>query len=488
MIELGAAALTMEDVAAVARRGTPVHLGDAAVERMRVSNGAVSAMVRAGTAIYGVTTGLGAAVDTGLAADDAAHQRRIPLARSAGIGQSLPADMVRATVLARLSRMARGVSGVSPGMAGALAAMLNRGVTPEVPLIGSIGEADLIPLAHVAAVLSGEGWAEWRGTVRPGSETLALAGISVPPWGPKDGLALVSSNAAAVGAAALLLLDAERALEAALAAAALSFEGFRAGLAPLDARTVALRPAPGQADASRRLLALLAGGDLTRPGAARRLQDPLSFRVAASVHGAAAAVLATTRDLVELELNTSDDNPAILDDALPTANFDATALALAAETLGQALLRAASASAGRVLRLMSPSVCDLPRFLAAPGRNGFATVQKTLAALLAAMQHDAAPMPVTVLPVADGVEDYASMAFPIVFKTGRVLDNLRYVVAIELMVAARACDLRHPLHLGDGTARIHAAIRAGVPPLDEDRPTGPDLQCLHAMIADGRFA
>src|SRR5206468_5459110 len=136
--------------------------------------------------------------------------------------------------------------------------------------------------------------------------------------------------------------------------------------------------------------------------------DPLSFRVLASVHGAATHALDAARDIVELELNSSDDNPAIIDGiALPNANFDPTWLALAFETLGQALLRAGATSAGRVMRLMSPAVLDLPRFLATPGRNGFATIQKTAAALLAEMQHAAAPMPVVLLPVADGVEDYS---------------------------------------------------------------------------------
>lgn len=488
MLLLGAGAVTAEAVAAVARDGGAIGFSPAALERMAVSHEAVGALTRAGAAIYGVTTGLGAAVDTALVASDPTHQRRIPLARAAGVGPLLPRAIVRATMVARLSRAAVGVSGLSPAMAEAMLALLVRGVTPVVPSIGSIGEADLVPMAHIAAVLAGVGEAEWEGVVRPAGGALAAAGIVVPAWGPKDGLALVSSNAATIGPAALLVADAALVLRAGLAAAALSFEGFRAGLAPFEPRVVALRQTPFQAEAAAGLLGWLEGADLVQPGAARRLQDPLSFRVVASVQGAALDALARVRALIDAELVSSDDNPAILEAAWPTANFDPTAVALAVENLGQALLRVAVISAGRSLRLMSPSVCDLPRFLAAPGRNGFATVQKTLAALLAAMQHAAAPMPVAVLPVADSVEDYATMASAIVGKTVQVLDHLRHVVAIELMVAAQACDLRPGVRLGTGIARVHAAIRDAVPTLTEDRSTGPDIECLARLVAAGGLA
>jgi len=480
LLLIGDAPLTIEDVRAVARDGAPCRLSAAAAARIGAAHAAILDLLGTAAPIYGVTTGLGAAVDTSLGADPD-RQRRIPLARAAGVGPRLPRETVRAAMLARLSRLATGNSGISLPMAETLAALLNGGVTPLVPGIGSIGEADLIPLAHIAAILAGTGHADYRGTDLPAPEALARAGITVPPFGPKDGLALVSSNAAAVGAAALLAADTARALDATLAAAALSLEAFRGSLAPFDPRVTALRPTPAQSETATALLALLAGSDL--PTAARRLQDPLSFRVLASVHAAAAAALTDATALIELELNFSDDNPAITDAvALPTANFDATALALAIEALGQSLLRVATASANRVLRLMSPATNDLPRFLAAPGRNGFATVQKTLAALLAIIQHDAAPMPACVLPVADAIEDYASLAGPIVDKTARLLANFRYVVAVELMIAAQACDLRPGIRLGHGTAALHAKIRDIVPRLTEDRPTGPDIEHLASFI------
>lgn len=493
MIRVGAAPLTAADVLAVARDGAPVALTPEASELIEAAHAAVLSLIGEGAAIYGVTTGLGAAVDTRARADGPEQQRRIPLARAVGVGRRADRESVRAMMLARVARLACGASGASLGMVEALVALLNRGVTPVVPMTGSVGQADLAPLAHIACVLACEGEAEWDGAVRPGAEALAQAGIAPPQWGPKDGLALVSSNAASVGIAALAVCDAERAFDAALAAASLALEGFRGSLLPFDPRAAGLRPAPGQAEVAARIRALLGGGALAEPGAARRLQDPLSFRVLASVQAAAVQALRSAREIVEIELNSSDDNPAILAPdgiALPNANFDPTALALAFETLGQAILRLAAISAGRVLRLMSPAVSELPRFLApvADGRNGFATVQKTVSALLAEMQHDAAPMPVVILPAADSVEDYGTMATAIVEKTGTLVAKLRLMTAIELMVAAQACDLRGPIRLGGGTSAVLAAVRSAVPRLDEDRRTGPEIEALAAMVRDGAFA
>jgi histidine ammonia-lyase len=492
MITIGAAPLTISNVAAIARDRAGVSLADSRWQAIAAAHATLLGLIARNAPIYGVSTGLGAAVDTAVRAETAEAQRRIPLARAVGVGRRAQRAEVRAMMAARLAGLAEGRSGASPAITAALLAMLNRAVHPVVPMVGSVGEADLPPLAHIACVLAGEGEAEFAGELLPAAEALARAGISPPAFGPKDGLALVSSNAASVGVAALVLADARCTLHASLAAAGLSFEGFRASLDPLDPRGAAIRPAPGQEDAARRLRALLEGGDLCAPGAARRLQDPLSFRVIASVHGAAAEALQRAIAAVELELNSADDNPAILvedDTVLPNANFDPTHLALALETLGGAIVRAASCAAGRVLQQMSSETCGLPRFLAPPprGSNGFATAQKTIAALLAEMQHRAAPLPAMILPVADRIEDYGTMATAIVTKTQEIVEHWQAVAAIELMVAAQACDLRGNIRLGRGTRAVHDTVRSAAAPLVADRPTGADIEALTAMIRNNVF-
>jgi histidine ammonia-lyase len=492
IIELGAQRLSAEDVAEIARGDAAVAVGAGAGAAIAAAHAALDRLAGSGMAIYGVSTGLGAAADTRVSPGDAVIQQRIPLARSVGVGRRARPDEVRAIMATRLARLAVGRSGASLGAVEALAGMLERRVHPVVPMTGSVGEADLAPLAHIASVMIGFGEAVHDGTVLSGAEALRRAGLVPPLLGAKDGLALVSSNAASVGTGALAVVDARRALSGLLAAAALSFEGYRGNLSPLWPNAVALRPVPGLGAVAEVMRAACAGGDLTRPNGARRLQDPLSFRCLGQIHGAAVSALAVAIDAVELELNSSDDNPAILADealSLPNANFDATHLALAFEGLGQALCRAAAAAGERIMKLMSPASSELPRFLAPvqDGRNGFATAQKTVSALVAEIQHKALPMPAALLPVADRVEDYGTMALGIVEKTAEIVERVRLMAAIELMVAAQACDLRGGVALGQGTRAVYMAVRAVVAPLGEDRQFSLDIAALDGLVSAGAF-
>ena len=253
------------------------------------------------------------------------------------------------------------------------------------------------------------------------------AGIACPAFGPKDAIALLNANAFSVGIAALAHHDAALVLEALTAAGALSLEAFRANLSPLDPRVGALRPAPGQMEASQRLLRLLAGSDLMDTKNARRVQDPLSFRCLAPVMGAAFDQLARADAAIDADLNGAGDSPAVLpddDEMLSTVNFDTTALALAFEGLGLALSHAAAIAVFRIAKLMSPGFSDLPRFLTRHGgsRTGFATVQKTASALEAEIRHLASPLGPMTAPVADGAEDYAPM-------TPRIVEKTRDIVA-----------------------------------------------------------
>jgi histidine ammonia-lyase len=221
------------------------------LERARV---VVDRLASGERAVYGLNTGLGAAVDTALTQDDIADfQRRVVMARAVGVGDFLTTHEVRAALFVRLAGIARGASGLSPAFEAVIRDMLDKRVHPRVRRIGTLGEADLAPMAQLFLVLVGEGEAELGGEIMPGGEALRRAGIVSPPFAPKDGIALLNANAFSVGLAALAHHDAELALEASIAAGALSLEGFRANLSPLDPRVSALRPAPGQLEGSRRL-------------------------------------------------------------------------------------------------------------------------------------------------------------------------------------------------------------------------------------------
>ena len=393
-LDLGRAGVppTIADVVALARSDIQASLSEDGLARIEAGHRALMAATEGGAPIYGLTTGLGAAVDTALQASEA-RQRRIPLARAVGVGPPAPREDVRAMIAARLM-----------------------------------------------------------------------------------GLCAGRSDAAAL-------------LGAQLAAAALSFEAYRGNLSPLDPRATEARPAPGQALAASRIMALLADGALPRPGGPRRLQDPLSFRCVASVAGAALAALEAARTSVEIELGAGADNPAVFaadGSVLSNGNFDTTHLALALEGLGLSLARVAALSVERIMQLMSPGSSGLPRFLAVgEGRNGLATLQKTASALMAEIQHLANPMPVVLSPVADRVEDYGTMAPAIVRKTRGIVAHMRLLTAVEMLVSAHAVDLRGETELGCGTGPLHAAIRALVPPLDDDRPSAPDIAALEEAIAGG---
>ena len=487
--------LTLRDVVGVARGYVPVRLGDAARQRVVAARAVVERLAQGGQSIYGVTSALGA--NTGQAIDPLAradYQLSAVRARAVGVGPPLPTEIVRAMMIARAAGMAAGGSGVSPHVLDALIAALNARVHPQVPSVGSIGVADLPQLSHLALPLVGEGYAEFGGALLPGAEVLARAGLAPVTLAAKDGLALISSNAATIGYAALVLHDAEVALDALLVAAALSCEGFRANLSPLDPRVQSARSASGQSEVAQRMKELLADSALWRKGAARRIQDPLSFRCITQVHGAVQFALATARDSVELELNSASDSPLVLADdneMVSNGNFHVPGLALALDALGIAIAQAAAIAVQRCLRLSSPATSDLPLQLTrrGPGHSGYATLQKTLTALYNTIRSRANPGSLDFFPVSESIEDHAPMTFNLVAKTADSVVALRYVVACELLLAAQAVDLRGlpPGSLGRGVRDAFATVRGAVPMLDVDRPAGPDVDALAVLVAEGHF-
>lgn len=491
-VVIGDAPLGIEGIVAVAR-GVRVVLHEAVGPRLEAARMVVLQALERGETVYGLTTGLGAAVDTRLGREAIpAFQARAIRARAVGVGERLSAEEVRAMLAVRLVGICHGASGLSPGLAQTIAAMLDAGVHPVVRRIGSLGEADLSPLAQAFLPLVGAGDAEFRGAMLPGAEAMQAAGIALPALGPKDGLALLNANAQSVGLAALAVDTMEKALHAACLAGALALEGFRANLSPLDPELARLRPMPGHIAGTRQIRAILAGSDLFAPGAARRVQDPLSFRCLAPVAGHASLAVAAARRAVEAELASVPDSPAVLvarEALLSSVNFDTTELALTLEAAGLALSHLAATSAARIVKLMSPAMSDLPRFLTRHGGShaGFATSQKTAAALEAEIRHLALPLGAMTLPVADGVEDYAPMTPRIVEKTHALARRLARLAAVELVVAAEAVDLRGAIRLGRGTDLAQRYMRGRVAGLDDDRPMGAEYEDMALAIEAGEL-
>jgi histidine ammonia-lyase len=495
-ITLGARPVTLEDLIAVAREGAPVALAPEVAPRLAAARDVVEQLAHGKAAIYGVNSALGANVGHPIDASALdAFQISAVRARAVAVGPAYDTASVRAMLFARAASLSVGGTGVSPRVVDALVALLNARVHPRVPRYGSIGVADLPQLSHLALPLIGEGEAEFEGTQRPAAEALARAGIEPITLGAKDAISLVSANSSTVGRAALILHDMLGLLEQWNAAVALSYEGFRANLSPIDERVARARPAPGQMEIADRLRVLLAGSKLANPGAARRVQDPLSLRCVPQVHGALWWMLQKARAQVELELNHAGESPLVLvDDAevLSTANFHVPALALAFDAAAIALAQTASLAVERCIKFMSPAMTELPLQLTrhGPQESGFATVQKTLTALYNEIRLRANPGSLDFLPVSERVEDHAPMALGVVEKLAESLDRARFLVAIEWLVAAQAVDLRGlPSEaLGAGARALYQRIRAEVPMLDHDRPLGPDIDRLEHIVRTGPAA
>jgi len=493
-VEPGTRRIAIADVVDVARGGARVAIAAAVIERLQRAREVVLHAAEGGQSIYGLTSALGANTGKAVAPGELAlYQVRAVRARAVGVGPAMPAERVRAAMFARIAGMAQGGSGVSVAVFRALVELLNRGVVPRVPAWGSISVADMPPLAHLALVLIGEGEAFVDGRQVPGAEALDHAGLSPVALDAKDGLALFSSNAVTVGTASLVLRDLAVGFERIDEAAALSFEAFRGNLSPLGERAQAARGAPGQAAAAARILDALGGSGLLAPDAARRVQDPLSFRCIAQVHGAVLDAHAHAVEHVEIELNTAGDSPLVdvaTGTVFSTGNFHIPGLAIAHEALGLAVVQVAALIVQRCIHLMAPATSDLPLQLTrhGPQQSGFATVQKTLTALLNDLRHLANPACLDFLPVSAGIEDHAPMALRCVTKLDEMRVRLNYLAAIEAVVAAQAVDLRAPAirsTLGQGARRMYDGVRARAAFLDDDRPLGPDFESVAAWLAGG---
>jgi len=494
-ITLGSRGVTVADVVRVARHSVRVELSDEARTRVETARKVVERLSQSGIPFYGVNTALGANTGAPIVADGlVAYQARAVQARAVGVGAPHATEVVRAMLFARASGLSVGGSGISPRVLDTVIAMLNAGVHPLVPSKGSIGAADLPPLSHLALPLLGEGRAEYRGEMLRGAKAMRRAGLEPVTLGAKDGLALISSNAATLGHAALVLADCNQALDAFNIAAALSFEGFRANLSPLDPRVHRARPHAGQAAIASRLRRLLDGSALWTTGSARRVQDPISFRCVAQVHGAALAALWHARDEVELDLNSAAESPLVVAETgemLSNGNFHVAGLALAFDSLTLALAQTALLCVQRCQRMYSPAFSGLPLQLTqrGPEHSGFATMQKTLTAIYNDIRHQANPASLDCLPVSEAIEDHASMAANVVARTSVMVPNLRYLAAIELFSAAQAIDLRATdlATLGRDMQAVYTAVRGRVPVLDEDRPLGPDIETVAAALAGGEI-
>lgn len=488
-VEIGARRLSLDDMIHLARPGTRLTLASVARERIRLSRDIVARHAAGDAPIYGLNTGLGGNLGHRIPADEiAAFQHQIVRGRAVGVGPSIAEDIARAGLLARLIELASGATGVSEHAIDALVALYNAGVTPVVPCFGSIGLSDMGLVAHLIGIIIGEGEAIHAGERLPAREALSRAGLSPITLEPKDGLGLISHGAITTATAGRALHAARRLIDRHAAITALSFEGYRANPAIFDARLHALRPAAGQEDAAARFRSLLAGSYLHAKPDGQKIQDALSFRDVAPVLGALDHALGFAITQWEIEFNGVVSSPVVLletGDMASAPNFHPAALALALDSLAIALAHWASASALRLSKLMTGSLSGLPKYLSPVGGGsaGYVTLQKTAMSLYTDIRHATAPAMLDVLPVSDTVEDMAPHTLLSARKLTTQVEALRYLAAIEWVVAAQAVDLRGvAAHLATATGALHGELRAVLPMLQADRPPGADVETAARLL------
>ena len=449
-------------------------------------------------AVYGVNTGFGKLASVKIASEDTATlQRNLILSHCCGVGAPISRRHARLIMALKLLSLGRGASGVRLELVHLLEDMLAKGVTPFIPAQGSVGASgDLAPLAHMAAVMMGEGEAEFEGIRMSGGKALAAAGLKPVALGPKEGLALINGTQFSTAFALAGLFAAWRAAQSALVTSALSTDAIMGSTAPLQPEIHALRGHAGQIEAARAMSELLAGSEIRESHLIddARVQDPYCIRCQPQVTGAAMDVLRMAGRTLEIEANAATDNPLVLvgaDMIVSGGNFHAEPVGFAADMIALAIAEIGAIAQRRVALIVDPVLSfKLPPFLSPnPGLNsGYMIAEVTTAALMSENKHLANPCVTDSTPTSANQEDHVSMAAHGARRLGQMVENLNHILGVELLCAAQGIEFRAPLQTSKPLAAAIACLRRDVLRLREDRYLAPDLEQAARLIADGAIA
>jgi histidine ammonia-lyase len=492
-VVLSTSGLTAEDVLAVARANAKVEISNAAMSAMEKTRAHIEKLSNSDEPVYGISTGFGALAQRHIPKEDRVQlQKSLIRSHAAGMGDPVEREVVRAMMLLRLRTMCSGQTGVRPVLAKTYADILNAGITPRVLEYGSLGcSGDLAPLAHCAMVLMGEGRAYGPdGVEKPVAELLSAAGISPVELQEKEGLALINGTDGMLGMLLMAISDFRFLLDQSDVIAAMSVEGqmgtdqvFRSELHEN------LRPHPGQAESARNMFNALQGSEIVKSHRHGDgvVQDAYSLRCAPQVNGAARDTVSHAELVATRELAAIIDNPVVLDSGEVTSNgnFHGAPIALVLDFLAIASADVASISERRTDRFLDVARNrKLPAFLAHdPGvDSGLMIAQYTQAALVSENKRLAFPASVDSIPSSAMQEDHVSMGWHAARKLRKSLDNLRRVIAIELIAAARAVEMRAPLKPSPVTGELISILRKRVPGPGPDRDLAPELEAAYELL------
>jgi histidine ammonia-lyase len=488
--------LTLEQFSKVVFDDAPVSLASRARAHMQKARSVIQTLAAGEAPVYGVNTGFGKLSDAHIGHENIA-QLQLNLVRShaCGVGEPLLEAETRGMMLCRANVLAKGYSGARPEVVLLLLEMLNRRIHPVIPSQGSVGASgDLAPLAHLALVLLGEGEACCDGKRMSGRAALKKHQLEPLHLQPKEGISLLNGTQGMLSVGTIALLSAENLVDTADVAAALSLDALKGTPTAFDPRIQQLRPYSGQALSAANLLRLNSGSEIRQSHLhCAKVQDAYSLRCAPQVHGAIRDTLAFARQIFSVELNAGTDNPLVFvkeREVLSGGNFHGQPLALALDFMGIALTGLISISERRIERLINPEYGDLPPFLTADAglNSGFMMLQVTAAALTSECKVWAHPASVDSIPTSGNREDHVSMGMAAALKLRRILENLKQVLAIELLCAAQGIDFLAPLKPGRGALEAYELIRSLSPHLEQDRSLAPDIQRVSALVAQGRFS
>src|SRR6202790_5093954 len=478
-----------------------VSLSAESITRMKSSRAVVDKLVASGQTAYGINTGFGKLASVRISTEQV-RQLQVNLVRShaCGVGAPLSEVETRAMMLLRANALAKGLSGVRPRVVETLCQMLNAKLHPVIPSQGSVGASgDLAPLAHLAQVVIGEGRATFHGEVLPGGEAMKRTGITPVVLEAKEGLSLLNATQGMLSLLSLALHEADILVDTADVAASLSLDALRGSPGAFDARIMHARAYAGAATTGRNLAHLNEGSQIRESHRSAekdpRVQDAYSLRCTPQVHGAVRDSLAQAREMAAVELNSATDNPLVFardggGDIVSGGNFHGQPLAMAADQVAIALATLGGISERRIEQMTNPLTSMLPAFLTPePGLNsGFMIAQVTAAALTSENKALATPHSVDSISTSGNQEDYVSMGMSGARRLERMLRNLRFTLAIELLCACQGIDLLAPLQTGTLAQKAYAAVRLKSPKLVEDRPLAAEIEAVATLAAETAFA
>lgn len=487
--------LSLKDFISIARQGTPVELGSAALVRVKRARECIERRLASGEIFYGINTGFGALADVHIPSDKVTPlQLNLIRSHACGVGAPLPADVVRGILALRIQTMLRGNSGVTENTIRLMAEFLNRDILPIVPSKGSVGACgDLAPLAHVALALVGEEDVFHRGERMSAKQALQSNGLVPLVPAAKEGLCLINGTQVMTAVGLLCLEDSRSLLKTADICAAMTVDATRGTATAFRPEIHEVRPHPGQVESARNLMTLLSDDAIRLAhSSCAKVQDPYSMRCAPQVHGAVRNAWHHVHEVLMREANSSTDNPLVFpesDEILSGGNFHGEPVAIVLDYLAIAMSEIANISERRIEKLVNPHMSGLPPFLAPDSglNSGFMIPHVVAAALVSENKVLSHPASVDSLPTSAEKEDHVSMGMTSALKLQTILSNVAHVLSIEALAASQGLEFHKPFEGGAGVRAAYARVRELSPPMNVDRSLASDMEKLQTDILSGKF-